>query len=171
MERITSDIIEELKKTSSYDGFVDLIVASQIIDSQPLYEDGIQRLKSTGQSPSTEQAKRMGAEATHTVMMSVMDTLRASNSEKVASIRSEMNVKVAAAQNQKDIEVASVRSLMNLKVTAANIEKENAVAAIKQQMIDVLAKVDNTRCRFCQKHTEWACSHVYCRKIQTTPTT
>lgn len=71
MESAEADIIEELKKTSNYDGFVDLVVASQIIGSNELYQDGIQRLIASKSLPTLEQAMRMGVEATYNVIMSV----------------------------------------------------------------------------------------------------
>jgi hypothetical protein len=147
MERIVSDIVEELKENSTYDGFVDLVVASQIIDSDALHQDGVQRLVSSGQPPSKEQAKRMGSEATHTVMLSVMDTLKKSTATQIASVRSEMNA----------------------KLVTANLEKDREVAAIRSEMTAALAKVDNTKCRFCFKHTQWSCSYMYCHKVQTIP--
>jgi hypothetical protein len=92
METITNDIIAELKQTSTYDGFVDIVVASQITDSESLYQDGIHRIISSGQTPTQGQSRRMGTDATHTVMMAVMDTLKV----EVASVRSEMNTKLKA---------------------------------------------------------------------------
>jgi hypothetical protein len=101
MERITSDTIEELKKTSTYDGFVDIVVASQILDSKPLYEEGIRRLISSGLSPSTEQSRRLGTDATHTVMMAVIDALRAEMSKKVKTANAERDA-LAVALTQVD---------------------------------------------------------------------
>jgi hypothetical protein len=71
MENIEADIVEELKRASTYDSSVDLIVASQIIDSEQLYQEGIQRLTSSGSFPNLAQAKRIGVEATHTIMTSL----------------------------------------------------------------------------------------------------
>ncbi|PVF93902.1 hypothetical protein CPB86DRAFT_714414, partial [Serendipita vermifera] len=104
MERITTDIIEELKTTTAHDGFVDLVVASQIIDSPPLYQDGIQRLISSGQSLTKEQANRMGSEATHAVMIAIVNGLRS----EVASITLRMNRRVAAIQEEMDVALKNV---------------------------------------------------------------
>lgn len=73
MENTEEDIITELKKASDSEGFVDLIVASRMVDSDRLYQDGIQRLISSEIPPTLEQAKRMGAEANHTVMSQIME--------------------------------------------------------------------------------------------------
>jgi hypothetical protein len=138
MEKITQDVVEELKKATTYDGFVDLVVASQVIDSAPLYQDGMQRLISSGLPPNKEQSRRIGTDATHAVMIAVIGSLKASNAAEVASIRSEMNQKVTEANNEKQQEVAAA-----------------------------LAKADNTKCRFCSCQTSWQCSSYPCRKRQT----
>jgi hypothetical protein len=104
MERITNDIIEELKETSTYDGFVDIVVASQILDSKPLYEEGIRRLISSRLSPSTEQSRRLGTDATHAVMVAVIDALRA-----------EMNRKVEAANAERDALAIALTQVDNTK--------------------------------------------------------
>ncbi|KAG8800492.1 hypothetical protein FRC17_006853 [Serendipita sp. 399] len=105
MERIEAGIVAKLKMTSSYDGFVDMIVASQITDSNDLYEDGLQRLIASGSPPTLPQAIRMGVKATHTVMGAVMG-------ESVASVRSEMITKLKELSNTyiRDLEDARNRT-------------------------------------------------------------
>ncbi|KAG8817318.1 hypothetical protein FRC19_011437 [Serendipita sp. 401] len=75
MEEIETWIIEQLKETSGYDGFVDLIVASRIVDSDELYQDGLRRLLLTKSFPTLEQAERMGAKTTYSVMKVAADAI------------------------------------------------------------------------------------------------
>lgn len=100
MEKIEADIIEVLKKASNYSGFVDLIVASRIVGSEQLYQDGIQRLISSKSSPELEQSKRMGGEATHIVMTAVMDTLERAHAEEVQAVKMEMEEAVVAVREE-----------------------------------------------------------------------
>ncbi|KAG8826143.1 hypothetical protein FRC17_008369 [Serendipita sp. 399] len=72
MERIEQDIVKELKKASDYDGFVNIVVASRIVGSDKLYQDGLQCLLVSGSSPNMEQANRMGSEVTLTVMQKLL---------------------------------------------------------------------------------------------------
>ncbi|PVF93901.1 hypothetical protein CPB86DRAFT_75195 [Serendipita vermifera] len=136
MESLTNDILEELKDTSGYGGFVDIVIASQIIGSEQLYQEGIQRLVSSGRIPTKEQAKRMGAEATHAVMAVVINTLKETNA----------------------VEVEAVRSEMHRKVTTVRVEMAKAVVSVREEM---LTSVDNTRCRFCPRSTRWTCAYCY----------
>ncbi|KAG8757415.1 hypothetical protein FRC14_002086 [Serendipita sp. 396] len=68
MDKVETEIIEELQSRSGYDECVDIIAASLIVDSKELYQVGLQYLLSTKSFPTLEQAKRMGVEATHAVM-------------------------------------------------------------------------------------------------------
>ncbi|KAG8816416.1 hypothetical protein FRC17_000341 [Serendipita sp. 399] len=106
MEKIEAGIIAKLQMTSSYDGFVDIIVASQIIDSSDLYEDGLQRLIASGSPPNLPQAIRMGVKAAHTLMGAVMG-------ESVASFRSEMDnkLKELSDKHTKDLKNANSTKL------------------------------------------------------------
>ncbi|KAG8826144.1 hypothetical protein FRC17_008370 [Serendipita sp. 399] len=61
MEEIEADIIEELKTTPSYDGLVDIVVASQIVGSKELYDEGIRRIIAYENLPTLQQAKRIGS--------------------------------------------------------------------------------------------------------------
>jgi hypothetical protein len=76
MEKIEADIVEELCRASTCDGSVDLVVASQIIESELLYQEGIQRLITSNSSLNLAQAKRIGVEATHTIMTALMDEMK-----------------------------------------------------------------------------------------------
>lgn len=68
MEKIEADTIKQLKKALNYEGFMDLIVAARIIDSDQLFQEGVQRMISSGRSPTLVQAQHIGLEATHTIM-------------------------------------------------------------------------------------------------------
>ncbi|KAG8750253.1 hypothetical protein FRC14_000682 [Serendipita sp. 396] len=89
MEELETKIIQELKNTSSHDGFVDLVVAAQLVGSEELYQDGLQRLVSAKSAPTLAQSTRMGVQATHAVMMAAMEAAVTSAKQKVASARQE----------------------------------------------------------------------------------
>lgn len=139
MEKIEKEIIEELKKTSSYEGFIDLIVASRVIDSDQLYQDGLHRLISSGLSPTMAQANRMGSEATHTVMTAYTETLKATN---VA----EMNRQVALTKAAITRDLASVRA-----------KADAEIAALRAQLSVASNPVPKGQCRWCARRTY--CNH------------
>ncbi|KAG8826142.1 hypothetical protein FRC17_008368 [Serendipita sp. 399] len=99
MERIEAGIVAKLKRASGYDGFVDMIVASQIVDSNGLYEDGLQRLIASGSAPTLPQAIRMGVKATYTVMEAVVG-------ESVASVRAQMAFELKELSDKYERELA-----------------------------------------------------------------
>jgi hypothetical protein len=121
MDELTKEIIEELRSTSTYEGFVNMVVASRMIGSNQLYKDGVQQLISSEIVPNMEQSKRMGVEATHTIMKEIMN-----------SIISERN---------------AVQSEMNQRVAVVRKEKATAIANLKAKMAQALAKSDN--CIYC----------------------
>ncbi|KAG8778648.1 hypothetical protein FRC16_003765, partial [Serendipita sp. 398] len=90
MEEIETWIIGQLREAYKYDGFVDLIVASRIVDSDELYQDGLRRLLSTKSFPTLEQAERMGTKTTYSVMKVAADAT-------VASVTCDLQAKHAAA--------------------------------------------------------------------------
>jgi hypothetical protein len=118
MDKLTMEIIEELRNISGYDGLVDTVVASMIIDSDQLYHESIQRLIVTGVAPNEEQSNRMGVEATHTVMMAIMNSLKEKNAVEIASLRSE---------------VTRLKMEINKKVVTARREKAAAVLPPKKR--------------------------------------
>ncbi|PVF92247.1 hypothetical protein CPB86DRAFT_769623 [Serendipita vermifera] len=134
MDSIAQDVIKELKKTFTYNGFVDLVVASRIIDSKELYQDGLQRLIASGALPDTEQAERMGAEATRAVMAAAIDTMKNAQAAEINIVKTEMKTQIAAVK----------------------AEMVAAVAAATKSATP--ADVDNTKCRFCPSSTNWRCS-------------
>jgi hypothetical protein len=68
MEKVEGEIIKELKKTTTYDDSVDLVVASKILNSEALAQDAIRRMVATATLPTKDQALRMGVEVTHSIM-------------------------------------------------------------------------------------------------------
>ncbi|KAG8750255.1 hypothetical protein FRC14_000684 [Serendipita sp. 396] len=83
MEEMETWIIEQIKAARNYDGFVDIIVASRIVGSNELYEDGLQRLLSTKLFPTLEQAERMGTKETHAVMKVAAEAAIAVSNDKI----------------------------------------------------------------------------------------
>jgi hypothetical protein len=70
MQTIEDQIIAKLKANHSTTGYVDLMVASQIIGSQALHQQALQDLKSSDRKPDLEEAKKIGIEAYYELMQS-----------------------------------------------------------------------------------------------------
>jgi len=68
MDRIEENILEVLNGAASTDEYVDLLVAAQIIGSDPSYQKALEALKTAHPKPDLAQAKRMGVEATYAIM-------------------------------------------------------------------------------------------------------
>jgi hypothetical protein len=68
MDRIETAILGRLKKARTTENYVDLMVASKIVDSQPLYQQALQGLISSTPKPNLSQARRIGIEAHHAIM-------------------------------------------------------------------------------------------------------
>ncbi|KAG8817801.1 hypothetical protein FRC18_000343 [Serendipita sp. 400] len=98
MEEIETWIIEQFKETSEYDGFVDLIVASRILDSDELYQEGLRRLLSTKSFPTLEQAERMGTKTTYSVMKVAADATVASSVAVTRNLEAKHAVALALAR-------------------------------------------------------------------------
>jgi hypothetical protein len=74
METIEGDIIKELKKTSVYEDYVDLVAASNIIGSEELCQDAVKLMVSPDNVlPTIQQARRMGVDVAHTVMQQMYE--------------------------------------------------------------------------------------------------
>jgi hypothetical protein len=135
MENIESNVIDELKLTSTYDGSVDIVVASKIVDSEPLYQDGVQRVISSTTLPTTAQAKRLGVEATHTVMTKIL--------EKLIEMRIESVTNDLTAKHQQAINTLNSQHQETLKSEAAT------------------ASADRKKCRGCQRVGYVTCQSCY----------
>lgn len=95
MENLETYMVKELKNDTSYDGYINLIVASRIVGSNELYEAGLKGLTSSAIAPSMAQAKRIGVEATHIVMMAVI-TRRDGNHAAALAARDAAHAKAMA---------------------------------------------------------------------------
>jgi hypothetical protein len=80
MKRVEEDIMEQLRRDTTYNGLVDLIVASNIVKSNEIYQETIQRLTALGGLLSMAQAKRIGVEATFTILTAEKAALQKSYS-------------------------------------------------------------------------------------------
>ncbi|KAG8816031.1 hypothetical protein FRC17_000494 [Serendipita sp. 399] len=150
MEKIKSYVIEELKKSIDYDNFVHLIVASRIVDSTQLYQDGLQALITFRLSPTLEQANLIGAEATHKVMSAVIDALTEAS---------------VALEEANRAEVAAVRVEMEQQIATINANNAKEIATVKAQA-EADARANHTKCRYCSQVTNWSCQTWPCRKAQ-----
>jgi len=64
MDKIEAAILKELGRASTTPGYVDLMVAAQIVGSQQLRQQALDGLISTRQKLCGAQAQRIGGEAT-----------------------------------------------------------------------------------------------------------
>jgi hypothetical protein len=72
MEMIETSILNRLKEASTTAAYVDLIVASRIVDSKPLYEQALKGLVSSHPKPDLVQATRIGVDPFHAVMSAAL---------------------------------------------------------------------------------------------------
>jgi hypothetical protein len=69
MDKIEAAILKQFGRASTTPGYVDLMVAAQIVGSQQLYQQALDGLISTRQHLNSAQAKRIGGEATFFVLI------------------------------------------------------------------------------------------------------
>ncbi|KAG8816032.1 hypothetical protein FRC17_000495 [Serendipita sp. 399] len=124
MERVERDIIQELKKSTDYEGSVNLVVASRIVGSDELYQNGIQRLISFGNSPDLMQATRMGTAATHAVMEALIDALKTAYVAEVASLKTQTKGELAAIKAKSEHEISKLNSEITTIESRATEEKQ-----------------------------------------------
>jgi hypothetical protein len=167
METIESDIIQELKLTSQYTGLIDLVVASRMIDSASLYEDGIDRLISSETLPTREQALRLEADATHAVM------------SEITKNRMELGMRGLIMQHEQTIDLLEAKHRKNFDTLQTQYQKEvDKLIISHRKEVDTLnnrhqtakqaavAAVDNRKCRHCNQPTNWQCQQWICRRNQ-----
>ena len=75
MESIETAIINQLKTASTTPGYVDLMVASRIVGSEPIYQQALQGLIATTPKPDLVQARRIGVDAHYAVIEASMAAL------------------------------------------------------------------------------------------------
>jgi hypothetical protein len=68
MDEMEGGIIKQLESVNSTAGSVDLLVASEIIDSKALHDKALNALIARPQKPTLDQAKRIGMDAYFAVM-------------------------------------------------------------------------------------------------------
>ncbi|KAG8817362.1 hypothetical protein FRC18_000576 [Serendipita sp. 400] len=177
MEELETKIIQELKNTSSHDGFVDLVVASQIVGSEELYQDGLQRLVSAKSAPTLAQSTRMGAQATHTVMMAAMEAaVTSAKQETVSALNQLISARKEATVAKKEADTAIVRAMKaQAEANAAKWDATSAkdtIQSLENKVREISDKLDkmiiteSRMCRHCRELTNWRCEQYSCRKYQ-----
>jgi len=68
MDKVEHAMIERLKKVPTTPGYVDLLVAAQIVGSETLYANTLRVLMTSTPKPNVVQARRIGADATFAIM-------------------------------------------------------------------------------------------------------
>lgn len=74
-EKAVIDLLKGIKTTA---GYVDLVLASRVIDSRELFDEAIKGMLRERKKRTLEEAKLIGMDAVYTILESVMD---ANNSE------------------------------------------------------------------------------------------
>jgi len=93
MDKIETAILWQLQRASTTAGYVDLLVAAQIIGSNDLYQKVINILRKTPTILDLEQSERIGAAATYYILTA---TISALSSSKDAALK---KAKLAAIDN------------------------------------------------------------------------
>ncbi|KAG8810507.1 hypothetical protein FRC17_002911 [Serendipita sp. 399] len=140
MERVETDIIQELKKFTDYEGSINLVAASRIVGSDELYQNGVQRLISFGISPNSTQARRIGAGATHAVMEALMDAVKAAYAEEVASLKAQAKAEVAAIKAKSEQEISNMNSEIATIKLRATEEKQTIKAKAEKEKTAIRSK-------------------------------
>lgn len=68
MDKIEQAMIEQLKRVPTTPGYVDLLLAARIVDSEALYADTLKALMTSTPTPTLDQARRIGVDATFAIM-------------------------------------------------------------------------------------------------------
>ncbi|KIM29714.1 hypothetical protein M408DRAFT_328578 [Serendipita vermifera MAFF 305830] len=68
MQPAEDDLMTKIKEGTGTAGFLDLMVASRIVDSEVLYNMALQGLIDSEPKPTLEEAKMIGMEAYHAIM-------------------------------------------------------------------------------------------------------
>jgi BTB/POZ domain len=81
MDSVEKAILDHLKRANTTETYVDLMVASQIVNSKPLYQEAVQGLISSKPKLNLSQAKLIGIEAHYAIMEGTL-----SNADNATSI-------------------------------------------------------------------------------------
>jgi hypothetical protein len=71
METIQTEIISRLEKAHTTEDWINLMLASQLINSKSHYEDALQGLIHSEPYPTLEQARRIGFDATYAIFSAI----------------------------------------------------------------------------------------------------
>ena len=71
MDTIEKDVIDTLKNNSTTSGYVEWMVASQIVDSKELYEEALGGLIASGEMLNPKQARQIGTDALCAILNAV----------------------------------------------------------------------------------------------------
>lgn len=124
MEIIETSILNRLEEASTTAAYVELIVASRIVDSETLYQHALKGLVSSHPKPDLVQATRIGVAPFHAVMSA---TLQANENAMTTCQRTSREAREALATTK--VELAAVKKqlaateldLSQLKTAAATL--------------------------------------------------
>jgi len=72
METIQAEIISHLEEAKTTGDWINLMLASQLINSERLYDDALQGLIQSEPQPTLEQAKRIGFDAMYAIFSGII---------------------------------------------------------------------------------------------------
>jgi hypothetical protein len=156
---------------------VDSMVASRIIGSEVRYQQALQRLISSKAELNLDQAKRIGAEATHAVLMAALSTAKT----ELVNVNTTLRNTITALESRYTAVTASNTAMTNalntsnatltasnrtLTTSNATLTASNAtLAASNTALTTANANFDNRKCRHCAySGTNWNCGS--CRRNQ-----
>jgi hypothetical protein len=90
MENVEKNILGELNSVSTTAGYVDLMVAAQIINSETLYRQVLQSLISSTPQPDLAQSRRIGVEATYSILEAKITNENAALVEALAEAKAQL---------------------------------------------------------------------------------
>jgi hypothetical protein len=160
MERLEQTAIDNLKQNKTTDGYIDLIVAAQIVGSDQLYQQALQSLISSEPKLDLSQAKRIGTEAYYNIAVSTISAINAANDAAQARARADLESARADLANAR-ADITSARA----DLAGARAETAGAKAGLLA-VAQTLTNVDNKKCRHCHQTTNWTCTYSGCRRSQ-----
>ncbi|KIM20847.1 hypothetical protein M408DRAFT_333786 [Serendipita vermifera MAFF 305830] len=176
MDRLEQTTIEKLKQKQTTEGYVDLIVAAQIIGSDQLYQHALQSLISSIPKPDLTQAKRIGVEAYHTITTSTISDIVANNASALSLARNDLASARADLLNARNDLASARRDLESVRTQLASAiaEKAGALATLTTAMTTLtnasnmsatLTSINNKKCQHCHRIVNWTCT--LCHRAQT----
>lgn len=74
MDTIEKSTIDVLKKTVTIAGYVDLVVASRIVDSKELFDEAVKGLVRKKRKPTLKEARIIGTDVVYAILEAVVET-------------------------------------------------------------------------------------------------